>query len=77
MGMMETAIDIPAEHEGNVFGQFDAHMKKIERTLHVTMIARNESIKIMGEGSRVEKAKKFSPSLRNFPGGVISYRNKM
>ena len=23
MGLMETVIDIPAEHEANVFGQFD------------------------------------------------------
>ena len=25
---METVIDIPAEHEANVFGQFDAYAKK-------------------------------------------------
>ena len=31
MGLMETVIDIPAEHEANVFGQFDAYAKKIER----------------------------------------------
>ena len=36
MGLMETVIDIPAEHEANVFGQFDAYAKKIERALHVT-----------------------------------------
>ena len=57
MGMMETVIDIPAVHEQNVFGQFDAYAKKIERTLHVTLIARGEHVKIMGEASRVEKAK--------------------
>ena len=28
MGLMETVIDIPAEHEANVFGQFDAYAKK-------------------------------------------------
>ena len=54
---METVIDIPAVHEQNVFGQFDAYAKKIERTLHVTLIARGEHVKIMGEASRVEKAK--------------------
>ena len=77
MGMMEAAIDIPAEHEGNVFGQFDAHMKKIERTLHVTMIARNESIKIMGEGSRVEKAKKVLSQLTELSrrGNIIQEQN--
>ena len=53
---METVIDIPAEHEANVFGQFDAYAKKIERTLHVTLIARGESVKIMGDALKVEKA---------------------
>ena len=33
MGMMETTIEIPVQHEQNVFGQFDAHAKKIEQTL--------------------------------------------
>ena len=39
MGLMESVIEIPAEHERNVFGQFDAYAKKIERTVHVTLIA--------------------------------------
>lgn len=63
MGLMEAVIDIPAEHEGNVFGQFDAFAKKIERTLHVTLIARGESVKIMGEAANVEKAKKVLSQL--------------
>ena len=33
MGILETMIDIPAEHEKNVFGQFDIFAKKIERAL--------------------------------------------
>lgn len=77
MGMMETAIDIPAEHEGNVFGQFDAHMKKIERTLHVTLVARNESIKIMGDSVRVEKARKVLSQLTELSrrGNIIQEQN--
>ena len=63
MGMMETTIEIPVQHEQNVFGQFDAHAKKIERTLHVTLIARGENLKIMGEAVRVEKAKKVLTQL--------------
>ena len=63
MGLMETVIDIPAEHEANVFGQFDAYAKKIERALHVTLIARGESVKIMGDALKVEKAKKVLDQL--------------
>ena len=63
MGLMETVIDIPAEHEANVFGQFDVYAKKIERALHVTLIARGESVKIMGDALKVEKAKKVLDQL--------------
>ena len=63
MGMMETVIEIPTEHEQNVFGQFDVYAKKIERSLHVTLIARDEHVKIMGEAARVEKAKSVLVNL--------------
>lgn len=57
MGIQEMLIDIPAEHEKNVFGQFDAFAKKIERTLHVTIIVRDGQVKLLGESVRVEMAK--------------------
>ena len=41
MSLSELMIDIPTQHEQNVFGQFDAYAKKIERTFHVTLIARD------------------------------------
>ncbi|MGN0332110.1 MAG: PhoH family protein [Lachnospiraceae bacterium] len=77
MGMMEAIIDIPAEHEGNVFGQFDMHVKKIERALHVTLIARGESIKIMGEASNVERAKSVLSQLTELSrrGNIIQEQN--
>ncbi len=37
--------------------------KKIERALHVTLIARGESVKIMGDALKVEKAKKVLDQL--------------
>lgn len=77
MGMMETVIDIPAEHEGNVFGQFDAYLKKIERTLHVTLVARGENIKIMGDGARADKAKRVLSQLTELSrrGNIIQEQN--
>ena len=63
MGLIEAIMNIPAEQQRNVFGQFDAYAKKIERTLHVTLIARGESVKIMGEASRVEQARKVLSQL--------------
>ena len=49
MSLSELMIDIPAEHEANVFGQFDTYVKKLERTFHVTLISRDGNTKIVGE----------------------------
>ena len=45
--IIEQLIEIPAEHERNIFGQFDEHIKKIERTLQVTLISRDGVLKMM------------------------------
>ena len=63
MSVIETMIDIPAEHEQNVCGQFDAYLKKIERTLHVTMIARDGEIKIIGPEKAVSQARSVFNNL--------------
>lgn len=54
---METILEIPSEHEKNLFGQYDTYVKMIEKSLNVTMIARNGAIKIIGDGDHVAKAK--------------------
>lgn len=57
MGIAETVIEIPVEHEANIFGQFDVYAKKIERTLKVSLIARGENVKIVGDPVRTERAR--------------------
>ena len=57
MSITETMIDIQAEHARNVFGQYDVYIKKIERTLNVTVIVRDNVIKIIGESGHVAKGK--------------------
>lgn len=57
MSIVETRIDIPVEHEKNIFGDFDGYIKIIERTLNVTMIERNGELKIIGENDNIVKAK--------------------
>ena len=63
MSVIETMIDIPAEHEKNVCGQFDTYLKKIERTLHVTMIARDGEIKIIGPEQTIGQARSVFSNL--------------
>jgi len=57
MSLTETIIDIPAEHEKNVFGGFDVYAKIIERAFNVTIIARNGEIKVIGSNEDVTRAK--------------------
>ncbi|MDF2610490.1 MAG: PhoH family protein [Lachnospiraceae bacterium] len=63
MSLLETIIDVPAEHEKNVFGQFDAYVKLIEKTLNVTIIVRNGEIKLIGDNDNVTKAKSVFTQL--------------
>ena len=63
MSLMETTIDIPAEHIANVFGQFDAYMKKIERAFGVTVVLRENNLKLLGRESDVQKASRVFKQL--------------
>ena len=77
MGIMETVLEIPAEHEANVFGQFDAFAKKIERSLHVTLISRDGVVKIMVDSNAVERARNVLSQLLELSrrGNTISEQN--
>lgn len=57
MSVIENIIDIPMEHEKNVFGQFDYNIKKIEKTLHVTIISRDGQLKIIGGKVAAKRAR--------------------
>ena len=48
MSLNEAIITMPKEHVQNVFGQFDAFAKKIEKTLGVTIVLREDQLKIIG-----------------------------
>lgn len=63
MSVIENIIDIPTEHEKNVFGQFDCNIKKIEKTLHVTIISRNGELKIIGGEAAAKRAKSVFQQL--------------
>lgn len=63
MSVIENIIDIPMEHQKNVFGKFDEYIKKIERTLHVTIISRDSEIKIIGGETSALRAKKVFEQL--------------
>ncbi|NBH15092.1 PhoH family protein [Lachnospiraceae bacterium] len=63
MSLMETVIDLPAEHIANVFGQFDTYRKKIERAFGVTVVVREDHLKLMGKDADVKKASRVFTQL--------------
>ncbi len=77
MSITETIIDIPTDHEKNVFGEFDTYVKIIEKTLNVTIIARNGDIKVVGAAEDVTKAKSVFMQLLELSkrGNTITEQN--
>ena len=61
MSLNEKMIQIPAKNITNIFGEFDVHIKRIERTLGITVIARDDHLKIIGtEQSTADAVELFS-----------------
>lgn len=56
MGIIEEQLVIPAEHEKNVFGQFDQFIKKIEKAYNITTVSRDGTFRILGAAPNVKKA---------------------
>ena len=77
MSIMETVIEIPAGHEKNIFGSFDAYIKKIERNLNVTMVARDGGLKLVGEAASVKTAESILMQLLELSrrGNTITEQN--
>ena len=63
MSILASTIDIPMEHVQNICGQFDAYIKKIERTLHTTIILRDGALKIIGPEQTIRQAKSVINNL--------------
>ena len=63
MNITEQEFAFPSEHASNVFGQFDVYMKKIEKTLHVTIIFRDDKLKLIGSDENCRQAKEVIQQL--------------
>lgn len=70
-------MDLPAEYAGNIFGQFDAHMKLLERTLRVTLVFRDGVLKIVGPQAAALKAESVIRELLELAkrGNTITMQN--
>ena len=77
MSLTEISLNIPTEHVANVFGQFDAYIKKIERTLNVTVVVRGDSMKLLGNERQIKSASNVFMQLLELSkrGNVITEQN--
>lgn len=77
MDNQELILELPAEHEKNIFGGLDCHVKKIERTLHVDVIARDGVVRIVGPQNAVQEAERVFGELLTLSerGNTITEQN--
>ena len=74
---IEKELDIPAQHERNIFGDLDCHVKKIEKSLGILIIGRDGRVRISGEEQSVERAVRLFQMLLALSerGNVITDQN--
>ncbi len=77
MSVIERMLVIPADHERNVFGQYDEHVKKIEKTLNVTILNREGSTRVLGSQAAADRGERVLKSLLALSqnGTVITEQN--
>ncbi|MCD7834994.1 MAG: PhoH family protein [Lachnospiraceae bacterium] len=77
MSMSERTLTVPAGHETNVFGQFDKNIKKVEWALHVTVLVRDDGIRVIGGPDAIARAGEVFDNLSELSqrGNVITEQN--
>ena len=77
MSITENIIDIPLEHSRNIFGNCDSYIKRIEKTLKVTIIMRDSEMKIIGPKESCERANEVIAELLSLSkrGNAITEQN--
>lgn len=61
--MIEVLSNISLSCQKSIFGEYDAYAKILERSLHVTLLTREDEIRIVGEDAMVARAKKTLETL--------------
>lgn len=77
MSLNEKMIQIPAKNITNIFGEYDVHIKRIERTLGITVIARDDHLKIIGTEQSTADAVELFTQLNDLAerGNTITAQN--
>lgn len=70
-------VNVPAADQQNIFGQFDSHIRKLERQLNVSVVDRNGGVRISGREPDVHRAKAVLNELAELSkrGNMIQEQN--
>lgn len=70
-------VRVPVNHMQNVFGQFDSHIKKLERQFKVSITDRNGEIRISGTKGAVSRTERIISELVELSerGNIIQEQN--
>ena len=73
----QITMNIPVEHQKNVFGAYDIYVKKLERLLSVDIVARGGGVSISGSSESVQRAEEVFTNLIELSrrGNVITEQN--
>ncbi|MFT3984085.1 MAG: PhoH family protein [Lachnospiraceae bacterium] len=76
-GITERVLAIEPEHAKNIYGAVDAYLKKIEKAFQVTIVDRNEGIKIIGTKEQADRAATVLMQLQELSrrGNLINEQN--
>ena len=77
MVVTEVILDIPLEHQKNVFGQLDLFVRKIEKAFAVEITSRDGEIRVKGDEENAKRAKQVYLDLTELSrrGNVITEQN--
>ncbi|MGI6106354.1 MAG: PhoH family protein [Lachnospiraceae bacterium] len=63
MNLTEAEMMIPVDQQQNIFGQMDQYLRKIEKSLGVTVVSRDGSVRIIGSAENVAQARSVLDTL--------------
>ena len=63
MSSIENIVDLSSSDIKEIFGEYDENVKKIERALHVSILSKENGIKIIGGEVEAERARKIINDL--------------
>ena len=74
--MAEMELDYPLEIQREIFGLYDHHISKVEKSLHISIVNRNGKIRVIGEEAEVSQGVRILNQLAGLAGRGASVEDQ-